>query len=83
MSVYTQLALFKLGLMFQDNQYLSIQTITEQLDVSPRTVRRYINTLRQDYNAPICKDHINEVYHLTKHWDMLGELKRKLRSNAR
>jgi predicted DNA-binding transcriptional regulator YafY len=82
MAICTQLSLFKLGVMFQDNQHLSIHTITEHLDISPRTAHRYIDTLKRDYNAPICNDHMNKVYHLTKHWDMLRELNRKLRSHT-
>ena len=82
MAISTQLSLFKLGVMFQDNQYLSIHTITKKLDISKETAYRYIRTLQRDYNAPICNDHMNRVYHLTKSWDMLGELKRKLGSHT-
>ena len=82
MAIATQLLLFKLGIMFQDNQYLSIHTITKTLGVSTETAYRYIKQLQRDYNAPICNDHMNRVFHLTKRWDMLGELNRKLRSHT-
>jgi hypothetical protein len=82
MAIRAQLSLFKLGILFQDNQYLSIHTITEKLSISARTAKRYIDTLKEDYNAPIRNDRTNNVYHLTKRWDMFGELRRKLGSQS-
>ncbi|HEU5374339.1 MAG TPA: HTH domain-containing protein [Ktedonobacteraceae bacterium] len=69
--------IIKLGLELGDGRkHLSRQEISLFLDVSDRTVYRYVSALREDFNAPIIREWPDATYACSLPWSMIESLKR-------
>ena len=65
--------LFRLYCLLQELQresYPGVTRLAELLEVSPRTVKRYVEALRDDFGAPIAYDRQRRGYYLEKPWSM-------------
>jgi len=65
----------QLYFLIKDGHYPSNKTIQEKFNVSSRTAYRYINILKERFNAPIDYDLDRKGYYSTEpDWDFVGEL---------
>lgn len=77
MVVSAREAIIQLGLMFEAGEHLSLRMIEEKFNnISSRTARRYIATLRSEYGAPIEYDEGERTYSCSAPWSMIESLKR-------
>jgi predicted DNA-binding transcriptional regulator YafY len=59
----------KLVQLIKSNPFSSLSDLASNLEVSERTIKRDIDLLRTDYDAPLEYDYSEKGYHLTKSWD--------------
>jgi len=62
--------LYKLVQELKRESYPSSEKLGQILEVSERTVDRYLETLRDDFGAPIAYDRKRKGYYLEKPWSM-------------
>jgi predicted DNA-binding transcriptional regulator YafY len=55
--------------LIKTNPFSTLSFLASQLEVSERTIKRDIDLLRTDYDAPLEYDYLEKGYHLTKSWD--------------
>lgn len=68
--------LVKLGIELGDGgKHLSCREIEVDLDISARTVSRYIHTLREEFGAPIVREWPGDTYVCSTPWSMIEALK--------
>lgn len=55
--------------LIKANPFSTLNFLATQLEVSERTIKRDIDLLRTEYDAPIAYDFAQKGYHLTKPWE--------------
>ena len=62
------LKLIRLTQFVQQNPYCSVRSLSKHLEVSGRTIKRYVETLKTDYDAPIRFDYGKKGYVFVSEW---------------
>jgi predicted DNA-binding transcriptional regulator YafY len=62
-------ALYKIHNYILSGSHPNVSSLSEKLELSQRTIKRYISCLKYDFDAPIKYSKIDEGYYYTQDWD--------------